>query len=404
MVAIVRYGTRAGPDNQQILRISNDTIRLTNHGATSIDLSEVARMKDLQRIDIATNRLEQINLSPLADCKELKHLDISDNRIQHIDLAPLAECKHLVRLDLSHNELREIDISPLVNCTELEVIYMHENRISEVNATALLNCPRIAEFTLDYSSGKKMILVGHVDNSGNHIKYYGDPLLEYAIKQKKPSWLKHEQMKPLPTFQSYSWLVKKFGWAKSKDWMISITNLLGVEHGYPLQQILFENLGMPELACYDGDFSDIIRLLPDKGSYKKGVELLRERMIKTLQEQLDNEGSTLFFDIDALSTRDASVLIPVILNRRKKELERITLLVNENSVDLKPLWKTGYGYEILKALKMRERVSRKDFAFVRKAFAKIGIKLRLSEDQKKAEKNANPELSKSLRMHIFMPR
>jgi hypothetical protein len=153
---------------------------------------------------------------------------------------------------------------------------------------------------------------------------------------------------------------------------------------------------MSELACYDGNLSDIIDMLPEKGSYNKGVKILREKMIYKLIDQLKNNGSTLFFDIDELSTRDASVLIPLILKRRKKELQRLRLYESSGYVDLTPLWKTGYGYEILKVLNLKKTIHVKEFKKVRDAFSKIGIRLRLTAELKKAKKNPTPKLSQTL--------
>ncbi|MFW9850114.1 MAG: leucine-rich repeat domain-containing protein, partial [Candidatus Thorarchaeota archaeon] len=99
MVSIVRYSTRAGPDNQLIHRISHNNIKLKSHGATFVDLSGITNMENLQRVDIANNRLEELDLSPLSECKELRYLDISENKIREIDLSPLEACKHLERLD-----------------------------------------------------------------------------------------------------------------------------------------------------------------------------------------------------------------------------------------------------------------------------------------------------------------
>ncbi|MCK5238542.1 MAG: leucine-rich repeat domain-containing protein [Candidatus Thorarchaeota archaeon] len=398
MVSIVRYGTRAGPDNQKILRITTNLIVMKNHGVTSVDLSGITNMENLQRLDIAGNRLEQIDLAPIAECEQLRYLDLSGNRLENIDLAPIEECRHLERLDLAYNKLKTIDITPLHNCSNLKNLYLHGNSIGRIDATVLLNCPNIEQITLGYG-GK--ILVGHLVADEKGMKYFSDQLLQYALTQKKPSWLKHEKMGPLPATKNYSWLVKKFGWMQNKAWMTNIGKALGEDHGYPLQRILLESLGMPELACYDGEFLDIIQLLPDKGSYKKGVDILRIRMLEVLIKQLENNGSTLFFDIDALSIRDASVLIPLILKRRKKELERIRLFSVGKSVDLTPLWKTGYGFEILKAMNLRRSIAGKDFPKVKKAFAQVGVKLSLTQDPQKIEKNKVPLLSQTMEKFVI---
>ncbi len=393
MVSIVRYSTRAGPDNQLIHRISHDNIKLKNHGVTFVDLSGITKMENLQRVDIANNRLERVDLSPLSECKELRYLDISENKIREIDLSPLEACKHLERLDLSHNMLATIDISPLYNCTELKYLYLHYNSIKRLDATVLLNCPNIEQLTLTYGG---TLSVGHIVEDENGITYFGDPLLDYAIKEKKPSWLNHEKMAPVPKKQNYSWLVRKYGWQRTKRWMLQISKILGESHGYPLQLELLKNFGIPELACFDGSFEKVVQMLPDQGSFRKGLEIFRGTLLEVLYKQLENKGSTLFFDIDILSTQDASILIPQILKRRKKELDKVKLLCIGQSIDLTPLWKTGYGYEILRALGLKKRIHKERFLKVKKALAEIGVKVSLTHDPKVSKKYRPPTLSTTL--------
>ena len=105
-----------------------------------IDLNPLRPCKELRRVGLAMNAIEEIDLSPLANAKKLTALDIAGNRISSIDLTPLSKCKVLAELYLHsdhpiENEIKEIDISPLFKCEELEDIGIGKSSIIKVKAS-----------------------------------------------------------------------------------------------------------------------------------------------------------------------------------------------------------------------------------------------------------------------------
>lgn len=399
--ATIRYGSNAGPDDQQVFLLAANTVILKNFGAVSFDLFEVCNLKNIKRFDIGDNRLENIDLEPLRACSELRYLDISGNRLQKIDLSPLRECRFLQRLDLSHNRLASIDLSPLNKMDHLKQLYLHANWLESIDMTPLIQCYNIEELTTYLNYGEPTVFIGHRVESKRGPKFYGDPLLEYALKFGRPSWLNGDDFRPLPPISSYKALVGKFGWPKIKRWTMSFSRMLGYTHAFPLQTILLKNLGIPELACYDGPLEDIINLIPENVGFQKGVQELSIGMIELLRNQLQNGGSTLFFDIDSMSSYDSSVLIPLLLERRKKEMKNIRLKRKNNLVNLLPLWTTGYGYEILKALGIGRTITIRDFYEIEEAFKNIGIRIKIEIESKDEDEGDSYNISESMINHIL---
>ena len=399
--ATIRYSTKAGPDQQSILRIEADSVRLKNFGAISFDLSEVGNLKRIARLDIGDNRLKQIDLTPLYKCRELRYLDLSGNQLNTINLESLVNCRHLERLDLSHNNLDEIDLTPLNGMKKLKELFLHANNFSSINATPLIQCYEIEQFTTYLNNKPTTVFIGHEYETKKGKQFHGDPLLEYSLQFRKPSWLNSDEFQPLPKIASYKALVKKFGWQRIKLWTLSFSKMLGKTHAFPLQTILLEHLGIPELACYDGPLEDIINLIPESVSFQKGTEELSIALIDLLKDQLEHGGSTLFFDIDSMSTRDSSVLLPLLLAKRKEEMENVQLKHSQNMIDLSPLWVTGYGYEILRALGVGRKVALGDFHIVAGAFKEIGVTIEFNESDQYSEGPKKLNVSKSMMKYIL---
>jgi hypothetical protein len=323
---------------------------------------------------MSSNWLTEVDLTPLTTCKELEYLSLAGNRLETIDLAPLESCHHLRLLDLSHNLLTDIDLTPLSECKSLMYLYLQENRFHKVNIAPLLQLGNLATAVIQLTHmGKRPKLV--VDSLMSNKPPNLNDILYACVIQKKtgfmPEWIydKNTEIEYEP--RTYNELVDEYGWVGVKKHLIAICKSLNIGFNFDAQQILLDALGIPEVACYDGNLSDIIKLLPSSGSYKDGVHSLQTEMVTLLETQLERGGSTLFFDVDTLATTPASVLIPSILDRRDKEMKEVTLFDRKGTVDLLPLWATSYGNKILKALSIGRRVSSSRIPDIKRALNKI---------------------------------
>ena len=371
------------PYNQQILQIDAD------EGSTfkmpTCNMSSVRDLNDLVRLDIGGNDLAEVNLEPIQHMTTIRYLDFSENKLQSIDLASLQEFKNLETLDLSYNCLKTLDLTPLMECENLRFLYVHTNQLETVNITPLMHLEHL-ESVMITTPTEEIPNPVYASALNNKRTSFLEPIQASFLKIERPGWLKcHRDIKKIQCHpEPYKTLVKAYGWKDVKEHLISLLKIIKSKSDFHAQNVFLRSLGLPELACYDGSISDIIDLLPTEGSYAEGVGQIRERLIALLYDQLENGGSTLFFDIEKLSTTPGSVLIPLIVSRRTKELKEITLYDYNGKVNLMPLWLTGFGFNLLLVQECRKKEDRILLSEkVYPPFTKLGIEIPVKKTSSK---------------------
>jgi hypothetical protein len=118
-----------------------------------------------------------------------------------------------------------------------------------------------------------------------------------------PDWLYEKNTEVEYTPRPYSELVAEFGWAGVKKHLEALSKKLKIGVEFVAQRILLDAFGMPELACYDGRVRDFVKFLPTSGNYEKGVLMLYSELVNLLEDQLKRGGSTLYFNLETLSTK-----------------------------------------------------------------------------------------------------
>lgn len=345
---VARYTDTTNPDDQRFLYGPSEPTSHVNF--VSSDLHWVNEIKNLVRLDISCNYLSQLNLSPFEGNKTVKYLDLSENAIESIDLTPLKSCDKLETLDLSYNRIKDINLTPLVTCKSLRYVYLHQNRLDTINIAPLTHLKRIQKVIIDNMRSSKPVPIYQAKFS-DPPPNLNDILYAMSFQTARPEWLegcpqtKIIKLKP----DSYKKLVNKHGWESVKTHLKTALHLISQKSNFSAQTAILRNLGISELACYDGSISDIIDVFPIKGSFDEGILEIQSKLISMLGEQLENGGSTLFFDIDKLSTTSGSVLVPQIVSQREKELRNLVLYQYAGRVNLMPMWLTGFGFSILQA-------------------------------------------------------
>ncbi len=326
------------------------------------------------RIDISSNRLTKVDLNPLESCKDLEYLSLAVNKFETLDLTPLQNCKRLKHLDLSHNKLTNIDLTPLAGCKNLTYLYMQNNMFSKVNVAPLLQLKDMTTAVIQLTNqGNRPKLV--IDSFTSNVPpNLNDILFAFFTGRKTgfvPHWLYDKNTEVEYSPRSYRDLVNEFGWARVKKHLVALSKKMQIKTEFAAQRILLDAFGMSELACYDGRVRDIAKFLPTQGNYDKGVQELYSKMVNLLEAQLERGGSTLYFDLDTLSTTPGSVLLPSVLSRRDAEMHDVILFDRSGKVDLFPLWLTSYGNKILSALGIKRYVPKSRLTEINKALKKI---------------------------------
>lgn len=125
------------------------SIRLSENRIQTIDLSPVAGFSFLEKLDLSGNEIESLDLTPLAKCLKLKTLNLNSNQLMEVDLAPLASCRNLTEISLSTNFLKELDLSALESCTRLESISLHMNDLEILDLSPVILSPRLKSLRCD---------------------------------------------------------------------------------------------------------------------------------------------------------------------------------------------------------------------------------------------------------------
>ncbi len=361
-------------------------------------------IKNLVRLDISCNYFGQLDLSALKGYTTLKHLDLSENALETVDLSPLETCKKLETLDLSYNRIEDVSLTPLVNCKSLRYLYLHRNQLDTINIAPLEHLKHLQKVIIDTLQERKPIPVYKAEY-GDAPPNLNDVLYAMTFKTSRPDWLEGSPQTKIIKLQpeSYEKHVRKHGWESVRTHMSAAMSLLPIKKDFSAQCAFLEDLGMSELACYDGSTSDIISLLPTVGTYEDGVEIIRTGLISLLRDQLEKDGSTLFFDIDKLAITPGSVLVPLIVSQREKELKDIILYQYDGRVNLMPMWLTGFGFNILQAVGCRREERKAAIPqILERSSNDIGIEIPLKKTQsQKKFKALGSSPSKALLDHIL---
>ncbi|MFW9788319.1 MAG: leucine-rich repeat domain-containing protein [Candidatus Thorarchaeota archaeon] len=348
------------------------------------------------RIDISGNWLTDIDLSPLESCESLEYLSVAVNKLETIDLTPLQNLKNLRHLDLSHNRFKEVDLTPLAGCENLVYLYLQENSFPKINIAPLMQLKQLSSAVLQLrhrGQRPKLVIDSFMSNVPPNLN---DRLFAFFTDYragKVPEWLYDKNTEIRYSPRSYRELVTEFGWAEVKKHLVALSKKLRIGVEFEAQKIILDAFGMPELACYDGRVRDIVKLLLKDGSYDNGIQHLYTEMIHLLDAQLRRGGSTLYFDLNALSTTPGSVLIPSVLSRRPAEIQEVTLFDRSGRVDLFPLWLTSYGNKILTAMGVKRYVSKDQLSEINKALEEIDQDLTIERVVYDARKNKTQRYS-----------
>lgn len=401
-VVVARYTDTTNPDDQRFLYGPSEPTSHVKY--VSSDLHWVKEIKNLVRLDISCNYLSQVDLSALEGCTTLKYLDLSENAFENIDVSPLKTCKKLETLDLSYNRIKDVNLTPLINCKSLRYLYIHRNQLNTINIAPLEPLKQLQKVIIDNLKARKPVPVFKAE-FGNTPPNLNDVLYAMTFKTARPDWLEGCPQTKIIELQpeSYKKHVQKYGWKSVHTHLVAAWKLLSSKKDFIAQSAILEDLGMPELACYDGSISDIIGLIPESGTYEDGVEMIRTCLISLLRKQLENEGSTLFFDIDKLATTPGSVLVPLIVSQREKELKDIILYHYDDRVNLMPMWLTGFGFNILQAFGCGREEQRAAIPrILERSSNDIGIEIPLKKTQsQKKFKALGSSPSKPLLDHVL---
>lgn len=141
----------------------------------------------------------------------------------------------------------------------------------------------------------------------------------------------------------------------------------------------FELFGLQELAGYTGRLKDAFEGIEEFDGYEGLRDQLYTRLVTLSEQQIVSTGVTKGFDIDILAKTQGCQLIETIINTRRGELERAVVWIQDDCVDLRSLWNTDYGYDLLKELGLWKFCERDRLDEIKTRFREAGFELEVRE-------------------------
>ncbi|TFG33774.1 hypothetical protein EU527_06805 [Candidatus Thorarchaeota archaeon] len=327
-------------------------------------------------------------MSNLKECKELESIDLSNNMLTELDFSPLIDCMTLRDIRLKNNHLKELDFWPLVNCPSLVNIDLSENRIQGIDLSPVFLRAKVrmdssvviqADFILRYIYTHKELVERFHLVRPDGAPWHAIPVIIWINYRKKSD---------------------DMSWSKIKQPLQLLIKSIDKEKWYNCQRGLLIGLDMTELSGFDGNPMKLLDTTDSNMTYKEARQAIYDRTLELLGQQFEDNGPTLFLDIEKMKNTRASKLIPHIVELRKRELENTTLQIKGSKVFLKPLWFTHYGLTILKATGKGLTTDLEGLQLLKSSFSELNLNLK-TKDVQDVYQSYNGNGSSSMQRYVF---
>ncbi|MGY5854110.1 MAG: hypothetical protein RTU92_11125 [Candidatus Thorarchaeota archaeon] len=363
-------------------RIDDIEVVLPYHRHVSKTIKQLIEDKQLaaEIVTLSLNHggIQSVDLDFLEGCEHLKQLELRDNNIESINLSYVKHTPRLETIDISVNNIRNLDLTPLALCRNLQTVNLLDNPLDELNLAPLLFCDKLGHlmFPGDVSTGAPHSSHGDGTLQSQAIRVFWSHILVWN----PPPWVELLGPEFRVRKTDYQNVIDMLGWDTVKDLLRKYTQRLPEESWYPIQAKTLEALGIGEIACYDGHPIDIIECIPSESDFNSARQVAYQSIVDLLRENLQRGGSTFCFNIERMRKTQASILIPLVVERRKQEMSEVVIRVYGEKVDLRSLQKSHYGREIMRALSLGKETDRKGLHRLRKKLKLAGIEINVDEN------------------------
>jgi hypothetical protein len=274
---------------------------LPNMSISHLDLSVVNELPYLRKLNLSRNELRAVDLRPIEQ-PSLVSLDLSGNPLKNVELGPLAKHRDLESLDLFCPSLDKsiLDVTPLLHCSKLRRLVVPSNtRLVCYYELCLVNAPWINTYE------KRIERLPQVE-------YWVDSL-----------------------------------WLFLKEQMMYLDEVEKID-------VRFGLLRPYHLASYGALDLDIVSIF-----YRAGVPAARRSnppplgvtLEKIILEEarllLERGKSSIMMNLSDLERTPLADLVPSIVEKREEEIARVVIPKQDERYDLRYLWLTGRGFQLL---------------------------------------------------------
>jgi len=145
---------------------------------------------------------------------------------------------------------------------------------------------------------------------------------------------------------------------------------------YHLLQQLLKTLGMSWMGFLDGDPREHLRFILSRVGYAAHRNEIFNYVRSKICEQIDAGGTTIGIDLDRmLQDGHLAARVDKVLEKRLSEIRNVEVVNDGNTVDIRNLWLTAYGFDMkLAGLSSNHRTLNR----IKRELDSLGISLRVS--------------------------
>lgn len=209
-----------------------------------------------------------------------------------------------------------------------------------------------------------------------------------------------------------STLIKDHKWPDIVELLKTSTESLYKKHWLKTNQMVLSIFELSELLGVDCDIFSEMNSIAQPESIENASDLLFDKLIQVARTQFRSGGSTLFFNVDKISMTRSAIIIPELIEARYREtililseFDEILLTLTKEWIEAARLWRSGYGFRLLRARNHRLLIHVKDYKVIRNLLAKeLGIDLKNIKEEKDRliRENKSDYLQLSQQLDVFV--
>jgi len=190
---------------------------------------------------------------------------------------------------------------------------------------------------------------------------------------------------------------------KNQQRLLNLISLIQKKTPYWIEHYLFQNLlsslGLSWIGFLDGPPIEHIEYVVPRINQPFFSDEIQKYLIGKLIQQIDEHGTTINLDIPTATKHvEIAKRIDQVLLMRKREIEKIEVIIEFHSVNLKNLWLTSYGFSALEAECVSTSCSLETFNQIKKEFEKNDISIKIAPS---ASRKYQSRMSAGLREYIW---
>ncbi len=146
---------------------------------------------------------------------------------------------------------------------------------------------------------------------------------------------------------------------------------------YHLLQCLLSSLGMSWIGFLDGNPIKHLEYIVPRIGQLFGPDEIQKYVTGNILQQIDTGGTTIGLDIDTAKEHgEFAKRIKQVLAKRQSEISEVKVSIDHQSANLKNLWLTSYGFNVLNAVNAGISCNLESFHQLEKEFAKNDITIK----------------------------